>query len=127
MVPMSENIVTTSSSLNSVPVRTTQPDEILRHSISDEELDRLCEAKSDLVFEMLLIAVGTAIGSLTGALGAIAVYLDDPSQLSVSSLGEMLLCSMAVAITLVLVVVNRKRTDRSVSLRENIRSRTPPK
>src|ERR1700686_4574644 len=46
-----------------IPVRTTQPDFLLRHNISDEELTMLQKSRSDEAWEMTLAAGGAAVGA----------------------------------------------------------------
>lgn len=61
------SLLATGTSSNIV-VRTSVPDSLLRHDISDEHLGMLQNAQSDLAFNLFLTALGTAIGSATSAL-----------------------------------------------------------
>ena len=60
-----------SSAGNGIVVATTKPDRLLRHDISDEELDGLCEMNSSHYIEALWAALGVFIGSLPAVFEAI--------------------------------------------------------
>lgn len=107
---------------------TTQPDLILRHSISDEELDMLCESKSELVIEMLLIAIGGAVAVSPSVVANIFSYLttlEDKSQiLTLLDFIQIIIFFSCVFVGICLGVVFRRKSRRGLSLREQIRARS---
>ena len=112
----------------SPPIFTTQPERILRHSISDEELDMLCDSRTDLVLEILLISVGAALGTLPAAIPAMGSYFsatpDSPAVIGLTDFIQILIFSVGVALTVAVGIIFKKKSKRSVSLRDQIRSRT---
>ena len=48
----------------SPPIRTTMPDEILRHEISDEELGMLGATRKDYTVELAYVLLGAVLGSI---------------------------------------------------------------
>ncbi len=109
------------------PIVTTQPDRILRHSISDEELDMLCEARSDLVLEILLIAIGAAIGALPQAISAMYRYAkpaESATALTFVDFVSVLVFWACIAVAVGVGIVFYRRTNHAESLRNKIRERT---
>lgn len=110
------------------PVVTTQPERILRHSISDEELDMLTEARSDLVLQIFLIAVGASIGALPPAISAMVAYYNNSgaegASLSFVDFVTIIVFWACIFSACAVGVILKKRTARSKTLREQIRRRT---
>jgi hypothetical protein len=107
---------------------TTQPDHILRHSISDEELDMLCDSRTDMVLELLLISVGAILGTLPAAVHAIISYFgaaqDAPAELGLTDFIQIILFCSGVFVAVCIGIIFNKKSKRSVSLRDQIRNRT---
>lgn len=110
------------------PIVTTQPERILRHSISDEELDMLTEARSDFVLEIFLIVVGTSIGAFPPALSAMIAYLktsgDEAANLSFVDFVTVIVFWACLVAAVAVGIILKKRTARSKTLRDQIRQRT---
>ena len=60
-----------SSAGNGFVVATTKPDRLLRHDISDEELEVLCEMSSSHLIEAMWAALGAFIGFSPSSIQAI--------------------------------------------------------
>lgn len=109
------------------PIVTTQPKMILRHSISDEELDMLTEARSDFVLEIFLLVIGAFIGALPPATSAMKTYFlranDDAPELSFVDFVSVVIFWACFVAAVAVGIVLKKRTDRSKSLRDQIRQR----
>jgi hypothetical protein len=83
-------------------IKTTHPDVLLRHNISDEELTVMQKSKSDKAWEMLLAALGAAAGSapqvvrdLYGAYWARSAPLDGASVISLLIFGGACVSALA--------------------------------
>jgi hypothetical protein len=126
-MPTNSNLTTVTDS-TTPPVVTTQPDEILRHSISDEELDMLCDSRSDLVLEILLVAVGAVLGTAAAALPAMLFYFtatpENPYEPELSDFIQILIFWAGLALVLAVKAIYKRRSTKSVSLRDQIRNRT---
>lgn len=107
---------------------TTQPDHILRHSISDEELDMLCDAKSDMVLEILLIAAGSAVGTLAATGAAIMKYFsassDVPHNLGPVDFLQIIIFFGSLLVALSVGLIFKKKRGSSSTLRDQIRQRS---
>lgn len=111
-----------------MPIVTTRPEHILRHNISDEELDMLCEAKSDMVREFFLIALGSALGTIHAAFLVVqSMWVVPKGQEFVPQEGDiavlMIFC-VSVALSVVVGLIGFSKWRRSNSLRETIRNRS---
>ncbi|WP_415717130.1 hypothetical protein [Roseibium sp.] len=107
---------------------TTHPEHILRHSISDEELDTLCDTKTDLVLEILLIAIGGVLGTLPTSIVSIIAYFkaseEEPHNLALIDFIQIIIFFSCVVVTFAIALVFRKKRGKSSPLREQIRGRT---
>lgn len=56
----------------------TLPDELLRHDISDEELDMLCGSRTGGIREGMWAAIGTTAGAIPTGLSALVNYFVGP-------------------------------------------------
>lgn len=110
-------------------IATSQPDVILRHDISDEELDMLCQSRSDLAFELILVSAGTALGALPSALPTLyrGVVLGGKFVETGSDLIQLLIFCCSVSVGASIWVVHNRRAGSSKNLRESIRQRTSRK
>ena len=107
-----------------VPVVTSRPNQILRHDISDEELDVLCESRSDFVSEFIWVGIGGMLGSLPATVVSVIGYSSLTSALPVSELIQLLIFVLSFGILLVAGVVSFSRAKRSTDLRAAIRDRS---
>lgn len=104
---------------------TTQPAHILRHSISDEELDMLCDSKSDLSLEFLLVGVGGAVGTLPTALATISNhFLDKGSEITTVDFISLTVFISSCLLAGSMFFVHNRKSTKSLTLRDQIRART---
>lgn len=106
------------------PIVTTQPDHILRHSISDEELDMLCETRTHGAFELFLLACGAVIGSAPSAVAGILQYFSGTGELRFQDFVHILIFIGGFFFALGMNHVRKGRNLSSLDLRDKIRSRT---
>lgn len=113
---------------NQPPVVTTQPKQILRHSISDEELDMLCETRTDMSFEILLIAIGALLGTLPKALPIMYSYFlpseTEPFSATFSDIIQLILFWAMLAVFGCMLIIFNQKSRSSKSLRDQIKDRT---
>ena len=111
---------------NSLPIHTSLPDKIQRHSISDEELDMLCEGKKDMILEFLWIAIGVFLGSCPSAIAAMIAYADEKNtiKMPIDDLAQLVLFWAGLLLSVALGIVAVKRNTRAKSLQKQIRERT---
>jgi len=107
------------------PIVTTQPERILRHTISDEELDMLCDSRTDLVLEILLVSVGATLGTVPAALPAMYSYFSAQApNLTLGDFIQVIIFWAGMVLAVGIGIVYTKKSRRSVSLRDQIRERT---
>ena len=111
-------------STNKITVVTTQPREILRHDISDNELELLCTVESE---QMFLLASGGAIAVAPMALSLILEYFCHAATRSaalttVDHVTVIMFCCFLI-VSVALYVARRPSKRRSARLRDQIRSR----
>lgn len=117
-------------------ILTSRPDHIRRHDISDEELDMLCESRSDHVWEILLLALGGGISTTPVAIGTMFRYFraafaeSDALQntarippITFTDVVQLILFWACVSVAVSLGIVNWARRKRSTDLRDVIRAR----
>lgn len=109
---------------NAVPVVTSRPNHILRHDISDEELEMLCESKSDFVTEFIWVGLGGMLGSLPTTFVSLMGYSASTLALPASDLIQILIFFLSLGIVIVAAVVSINRGRRSKDLRTAIRDRS---
>lgn len=108
------------------PIRTTMPAELLRHDISDEELDMLDASKRDTLREAAWGFFGLGGGFVFSAARNIhATYISDKAvPLTGVDLIEVVACFAAFAIGITLAVICYRRSSVGGSLAARIRART---
>ena len=111
-------------STNAVPVVTSRPNHILRHDISDEELEMLCESKSDFATEFIWVGLGGMFGSLPTTFVSLKGYSASTLALPASDLIQILIFFLSLGIVIVAAVVSINRGRRSTDLRTAIRDRS---
>lgn len=111
---------------SSFPVLTSKPAAILRHDISDEELDDLSENKKDLVSEMFWAAIGVLFGAAPSGTTNIYKYFSNPNTTTFlpENFVQMALFFCGLTATVVLGFVYWKKSQKSKDLVQNIRSRS---
>jgi hypothetical protein len=114
---------TDTSSIGPHTIETTMPDAILRHNISDEDLDMLCENKKDFVLEILWIAIGVLLGSLPTALTGMWAYKNS-GNLPVDGFIQIILFWLGLVVALVVGSIAMSRGKRAKNLQTIIRERS---
>lgn len=119
-------VATTATQSDDYQVRTTLPNEVLRHDISDEELEMFRHWRTDNLTDILLTALGAAIGSFVGASKNVynCFWKVDGPPLDFPGLLEITVFGISLSILLVCWLVASKRGgsfDRKIS---DIRTRT---
>jgi hypothetical protein len=104
----------------------TRPDRLLRHDISDEELEMLSGARRDGMSEALWAMIGAAIASLPSAGEAIykAYLAPQAMPLTEVHLLEIVVFVGAVAAAVSIAIFSSKRGQTSTGLVETIRARS---
>jgi hypothetical protein len=107
-------------------VYTSQPKFILRHSISDEELEMLCEGRKDFALEILWTGLGILGGSLPAAVATIYRYFNAPAEyiFAIEDFLQVILFVIGLSIAVVAAIISFNRNKRSKSLEQAIRERS---
>jgi len=104
-------------------IRRTVPDELVRHDISDEELDMLCNGGADRAYNAMWAFFGIAGGAISGALGAISRFLAK-QPLALGELTALILLCVGLCLGTTLAIVCWGRGGSSKKIRIQIRSRS---
>lgn len=104
-------------------IRRTAPDELLRHDISDEELDMLCDSRRDNLSEGMWACIGGALGGVPSAIPALVHYWNSTTPMPLSDLLQIIVFAVAGAIGFVLWHICSSRSGRATSLQAEIRNR----
>jgi len=107
-------------------IERTAPDRLLRHDISDEDLDMFMSARRDGLFELMCVFFGVALGDAIAALESVeASYLNaQPIPLSGLGLAKILICAVPLCLAIALWAVSARRAGTTQSLVTKIRQRT---
>jgi len=106
-------------------VTTSMPDDIPRHSISDEELNMLCDPSRDELWETKWAALGVFIGVVPNTGDALWDYFNSANgALTVLDLIYIVLTFVSFAVWFVLRIVVKQKTTTSLAKRDEIRART---
>jgi hypothetical protein len=111
-------------------VRTTLPDELLRHDISDEELDQLGDTQRGFFHEAMWSCIAGAVGASWGAIDALheAYWATPAVPISLYGVWEIVVFAVFTAFAAFCVfMVRRERTRPAIALKEKIRARTRSK
>lgn len=115
------------STASTIPQRTTQPDEVLFHKITDAELEQLSETRRESLIEAIWGCVGVALGSLVPVLQDIraAYWVNETNTIPMDGIGffQALICFGAVVLGGGFIVVAWRRGKRKVDLVDTIRKR----
>ncbi len=103
----------------------SQPDEIVRHDISDEELQMLSDLKRDWTMEAFWGFLGGAIGVAKGAYSALLTAYggDTKNPMPSGDLFEVILFFVCFSLGVLLFIVTISRSSGAVNLVANIRDR----
>lgn len=110
------------------PIRTTLPPEVLRHDISDEQLETLRRghSMSQGLSEGMWAFVGGVIGAAPGAVTALyrAYVADAPVPLGGENLAQVVVFVVSVAVSATIFIIQKRAIDPIETLVSDIRSRT---
>ena len=108
-----------------IKISTTVPDKIVRHNISDEELDVLCDSSRDELWELRWAALGALLSALPAAMEGLYRYVTSPEgQMGPLTLFQVLIAFVSAAVWLVLTFIVPRKAARSSGKRDEIRART---
>lgn len=108
-------------------IKTTMPDELLRHDISDEELDKLGDNQRGLFHEFMWASLTGAFGSAWGVFEALhgAFFVSPRTPLSGYAVWELTIFVVFAALAMFSgVLVVRESTKGGSTLKDQIRTRT---
>ena len=105
-------------------IATTAPDELLRHNISDEELEMLCESRSDGATEGYWVAMGAMAASAPAAIPAMIHYPASAIPMSLTDLVQIVVFWVAACLLIVLHLIRSGRGNSGSNLRTQIRNRS---
>jgi hypothetical protein len=116
-----------SSAARPVQILTTQPAQLLRHNISDEELEMLGATNRDGLSEALWGCVGAAIALLSPVAEALwKAYIETPSTgLTILHLFEVAAFIGTSSVAITISVVSSSRGKRAQGIISDIRGRQP--
>jgi len=109
-----------------MPVQTTRPAVLIRHSISDEELEMLKEGNRDGLSEAFWAFVAAALAALPAASDAIyRAYMHVPPEpLTPIHLAEVLIVFGCAVLAIAIRIIASRRSKRVRDLVADIRSRS---
>lgn len=108
-------------------IRTSYPDEIPRHNISDEELGMLYEPRRKSLTEAKWACVGVAGGAFVSAVAAIVRFASEQSVTGVAlfvDLLQIVVLFVAAAVAVAVWVIDRRLAHDPTNLAEKIRARS---
>ncbi len=107
-------------------IKRTQPDEIVRHDISDEELTALSDTKRGGLWEAMWIALGMSAGFAETAVSAIVDRFssDEVQPISAGDLAQAIIFFCALIAFVILWLVHGSKRKGAKELVEEIRRRS---
>jgi hypothetical protein len=113
------------SASKSIPTRTTRPDYLPRHDISDEELEVFANTNRDGLSDRMWGAAGIAAGLLGPCLESLyKAYCENPrTPIDAFHLGEWLAFAGFTGVAATIYLLSGKREDRATAKIAEIRSR----
>lgn len=109
-------------------VKTTMPDELLRHNISDEELQVLADMRRDHLWEGMWVALGIFLGFIPTVFSAIknAYFIEERARISMSGgdLIQVILFAASFFIFALLCYIFKNKGKSAGDLVDAIRKRT---
>jgi hypothetical protein len=105
-------------------IYTTRPDALKRHDISDEELDMLSDDQGRKASDVMIGAIGAAIGSVSGAVSYVNAYFKNIiTQLSVGDFIQTIIFACALACVVVILFITNGAALKRKTLKDEIRNR----
>lgn len=116
----------TATEAGDYPVRTTLPDQLVRHDISDQELGMFRHWRTDETTNYMLAAIGAAAGSFIGATRNVYVsyWKEGGPPLDAVGLLEILVFVASITIVIFCYRISEKRGDKFNEKITEIRART---
>lgn len=115
------NITTTSAGYR---IARTAPALLLRHDISDDELETLGVIKRSHLWDFMWTMLGAALGAAPSATEHIYEYFHAGTAINMKGIGEIVFASVAAAIFLVLFFAVYSERKSAPDLAKAIRERT---
>jgi hypothetical protein len=114
-----------SGSTHTIPVLTTIPNSVLRHNISDEELEMLSSSHTSGIENFMWAMVGASFGAVSAAFRNVynAFFVDQPAPLSGGQLFEIILFIIPLFMAFGAAYVCHGRANGKNKLLIDIRSR----
>jgi hypothetical protein len=107
-------------------IATSYPDQILRHNISDEELDMLCEQRKEHTREMMWASIGVVGGALPGTIAGTITYIwgEKSGTVAPENLAQIIFFFVGLALGTAAYFIQARRGANAVDLKDAIRART---
>lgn len=123
---MNDQVQIRVAGIDAIPIHTSTPSMLVRHSISDEELSMLCEKSKDFVQELFWAALGVVVGSLPSALVTLFSLKKVDGNISLTVEGFVHIVFLFVGMSALLITgwLSYRRHKRSTNLETSIRTRT---
>lgn len=111
------------SGAGGIPIKTSQPDSLLRHNISDEQLQMLSELRRDGLYQLGWASIGGIVGSLGPSAEALwKAFAASPAQpLTILGLLNIAILLMSITAAAISFPVARSRSQAAVDLVAQIR------
>lgn len=103
-------------------IERTTPSKIVRHDISDDELDRLCEGHNSSLLAWVGVFAGGFLGALPNALAAWTTY-GVSQKLTPTELSSLLIAAISACLFIGLGIIAVGASRRGGNLRKEIRKR----
>lgn len=108
-----------------VPIRTSLPDAIDRHNISDEDIDVFVNSSRDGLTDAMWGSVGAFLNSIPTTISYLAQFLAHRHEtLSRLALVQMLITFTSFTAALVIFIINKKKSKTCLEHAEKLRART---
>ena len=124
-MPVGNVNVPEQSGATTIPQSTTQPNVILRHNISDEELEMLNTSRRDGILEAIWGCAGAGIGLIVPALASIndSFWAEPKVPLNGLGLFQILICFGTLSVAASLYKFRANRATNAGDLVKEIRGR----
>jgi len=113
------------SATGGIPIVTTQPPVLIRHSISDEELSMFVNLGKGGFSDFMWICVGAVIGLIAPTFEKIyhAIFADEKIPLNALGIIEIIVFTIAITGAIITKIVSKDRKNTVERLAEEIRGR----
>ena len=108
-----------------IPTKTTAPEEIIRHNISDEELEMFLNSNRDGFSETMWACVGISAGVITSVIEKVHLAFFDASKtpLTIISLIEIAMLFLSLGIASAIFFASKSKGKTTKNLIDEIRKR----